>query len=102
MIRIEINGTERHMEDARESWVNEQINRRLRENQPICVRVWVEKKPEVDLVLSTPDCPPSGGSGRGLTRRENEISELWKKRRLSEPGFTGGNLWAFLRQASRL
>ena len=102
MIRIEINGTKRNIEDAGERWVNEQVDRRLRDNQRICVRVWIEKKPEVDLVLSTPDCPPAGGSGRSLTRRENEISELWKKQMLRESDFTGGNLWAFLRQAKRL
>ena len=102
MIRIEINGTERRIEDASERWVNEQVNRRLRDNQRICVRVWIEKKPEVDLMLPTPGCPPSGGSGRSLTRREGEISELWKKHMLRESGFTGGNLWAFLRQAKRL
>lgn len=102
MIKIEINGTERYMEDAGEGWVNEQVNRRRRDNQPICVRVWVEKKPEVDLVFSTPDCPPSGAGTRHLTRRENEIIQLWRKRGLNESDFTGGNLWSFLRQAARL
>lgn len=102
MIKFEINGAERQMEDAGEGWVNEQINRRRRDNQPICVRVWVEKKPEVDLVFSTPDCPPSAAGTRHLTRRENEIVQLWRKRGLNEPDFTAGNLWSFLRQAARL
>lgn len=101
MITININGTERSMQDASEGWVNEQINRRKRDPQPICVRVRIEKKPEVDLSLPSRDCPP-GGSGRELTRRENEIYELWKKHMMRDSGFNGGHLWSFLNRAKNL
>ncbi len=105
MIRIEIDGNERLFKDASQGWIHEQINRRLRDAPRICVRVRIEKKPEIDLVFSTPDCPPSGAGSRDLTPRENEIVELWKQRGLWESdiprGKLAGNLWAFLQRASR-
>jgi hypothetical protein len=66
----------------------------------VCVRVWIQKS-QVDIVLSTPHCPPLGGGGGSLNLREQEIFDLWKRLRLNDPNFEGNDLWAFLKQVSR-
>ena len=105
MIQIEIEGTKRRFEDANQRWIREEITRRLRDHPRVCVRVMIEQKPEIDFILPSVDCPVSGGS-RQLSRRENEIWELWKKLGLADAGLPkgklAGNLWAFLQQVRRL
>jgi hypothetical protein len=99
MIQVQIGNEKKNLEDVQPRWSNEQLARRRKDNPRVCVRVWIRKS-QVDIVLSTPDCPPLGGGDGSLNPREQEIYDLWKKRGLNEPDFTGGNLIAFLRQIS--
>ena len=85
---------------ASESWINDQLNRRRRDGQNVCVQVSVQAG-GVQLVLSTPGCG-GGGGGRQATPREMDILDLWNKLHLNQAGFTGGNLVAFLKQLGRL
>ena len=98
MIRVRIGNIEKELEDVRESWVNEQLNRRRRDNGSTCVRVTIHKPP-LNMVLSTPSCATNGG-GRAPNDRERKIFDLWDRHKLSSSDFTGGNLIAFLRQIS--
>ena len=98
-ISIKIGSSERHLKDARESWINQQINLRRKDRQPVCVRVTIHDS-FVDMILSTADCPNLGGGGRLPNRQEKIIFDLWKKLGLNKSDFHGGNLVAFLKQVS--
>lgn len=81
------------------SWINQQINRRRSEGKEVCVRVTI-RTDDLDMILSTPGCP-KGSGGRQPRPRERQIFELWDERGLNQPGFEGGAVIAFLRQAER-
>jgi len=97
MITVEIGMDRRKLDDATESWINEQINKRRADKQPVCVRVMIEDG-SINIVLSTPGCRGLGGGGRPPSARENEIFNLWDKRGMNSTDFHGGNLIAFLKQ----
>lgn len=99
MFTVTINGETRDAADVPESWINQQINRRQKDALPVCVRVAI-KTSGVDLALATPGCG-DGAGGRQPNPNEMEIIELWRKRGLNDPDFSGGNLVAFLKQLSR-
>jgi hypothetical protein len=74
-------GTEiRSGDDASESWITDQINRRRRDDAALCVVVNVESS-GVNLRLTTPACS-GGGGGRPPNRLEQEIIDLWNERKL--------------------
>lgn len=79
-----------------ESWVNEQINRRRKEDQSVCVQVLI-KTTGVNVRLATPACG-SSGEGRPAIGRELEILDLWNAKGLNSGEFTASSLIAFLKQ----
>lgn len=95
MIKIKIGPIEKDLEDANESWINQEIGRLRKSGQPVCVRLRIQTD-SLDFTLATPGC--GGGRGRRPKPSEQKIFDLWKKRGLTEPDFTGGNLVAFLKQ----
>ena len=101
MINIRIGNEERKLEDAEESWINQQINRRRAAGESICVRVRI-KDDHLDLILQTPTCPSGGGGGRTPNPHEREIIDIWNKLGLNKAHFAGGNLIAFLKQLMQL
>jgi hypothetical protein len=101
MINVVIGATERPVEQADQSWINEQINRRRNGGDSVCVRVRIEQN-DLNMVLSTPNCGGGSGGGRAPTERERRIFDLWEQRGLNRPHFTGGEVIAFLRQLDRL
>ncbi len=97
MITIRIGTDERDMTAAiDEQWIHQQLNGRRAAGEQVCVRVTV-READANVNLTTPTCG-SGGSGRPPNATELEMIELWRKRGLTEPNFTGGNLVAFLKQ----
>lgn len=102
MISIRIGQEERSLDAVDEQWVNQQIIRRRHDGQSDCVTVRIHQQGELDLALTTPSCGGGGGGGRPPNAKESEVIDLWQKRRLNEPNFTGGDLVAFLRQLKRL
>ncbi len=100
MVKIKIGSEERNREDADPSWINQQINRR-RKDGPVCVRVTI-KHDAIDMILSSGDCPRSGGGGRPPRPQEKDIFDLWDKHRLNEADFPGGHLVAFIKQLLKL
>lgn len=99
MIRVQIGENERKLDEASPQWINEQINRRRADGNPVCVRVLIDTG-AVNLALATGDCPGGGGGGRPPNDQEKEILQTWEKLHLNSSDFTGGNLIAFLRQLS--
>jgi hypothetical protein len=98
MIEVQIGDIRKHLRDVQPSWINEQLARRRRDGDPVCVQVFIDK-PQVRMRLASPDCLGIAG-GRAATSGEQEIFELWEKHQLNDANFTGGNLIAFLRQIS--
>lgn len=96
MIHIQIgaNGSKHKIEDVKESWIHEQINRRRHDGAPVCVRVYIQER-GLDLVLATCDCPRTGG--RRPTEEESGVFQLWESLGLNRPDFTGNQLIRFLR-----
>ena len=101
MVSVRIGAETRKLADADESWVNQQLARRRRDGQDVCVEVSVQTS-GLNLRLATPGCGNSGGGGRLANNNEREVIELWTKRGLSASEFTGGNLVAFLKQLDRM
>jgi len=100
-VTVRIGEETRDLDAASESWINDQINRRRRDGQNVCVQVNVQAG-GMQLLLSTPGCGGGGGGGRQATPRELDVLDLWSKLHLNQTGFTGGNLVAFLRQLGRM
>ena len=100
MVTIRIGQSERPLNEADVSWINQQINRRRGDNLPVCVRVTVVTD-DLNMVLTTPTCAGSSGGGRAPKPKEQEVFELWAKRGLNEASFTGGDVVAFFRQLGR-
>jgi len=98
MVRVTIGDVSRQDGNIEESWINQQINRRLQDGMPVCVKVQIYKQ-DIDMGLSTPSCTVSGGGNRLPNPLEQKITELWKKHKLNTTEFRGGNLIAFLKQA---
>jgi hypothetical protein len=99
MIFVSIAGDKRSLQDASPDWITQQIERRRRDNLRVCVTVTI-KTSELDMRLSTPECG-SGGGGRAPTDREAQVFNLWTKLHLNQPGWSPGNVVAFLRQVDR-
>ena len=100
MITIRIGETVRSLEDARnidESWINQQINGRRTENQPVCVQISIKESP-LNMALSSSGCSSRGGGTRPPNQQEQQIFDLWEKVGMSKSEFHGGNLVAFLKQ----
>lgn len=98
-IEVEIEGVKRKLSDADPQWIHEQVGNRRRDGRSVCVRVHLTGD-GIGLMLATPGCPVSGGY-RSASPEELPIIDLWRKRHLDQPEFTGGDVVAFLRQLAR-
>ncbi len=101
MITVRIGTSERSIDTADESWINEQINRRRHDGVMPCVRVTIDQE-LLNMILSTPGCPIDVRGGRPPNVKEREVLDLWDRQKLNTSDFTGGNLTAFLKQLHRL
>lgn len=101
MVTIKIGSSEQSLENADESWINQQINGRRRDGQSVCVRVVINDG-SINMALSTPNCAGGGGGGRPPNQQEQRIFDLWDKHGLNKSEFNGGHLIAFLKQLRRI
>lgn len=102
MIIVSIGEEQRSLQEATPTWINEQVNRRRADGQPICARVSIQQG-GLNLSLATPNCSSTQGGGRRPPNpNEKELCALWADRGLNDPHFSGGNLVAFLAQLRRL
>ncbi len=58
MVTVQIGNEERQLADAIQGWIHEHLNRRRRDQVPVCVRVRIAEK-SVDITVT------SAGCGRG-------------------------------------
>jgi len=101
MIKLVIGNDERELRRVTKNWINHQINRRLKDNQTICIQVHINER-DMDIILSTPDCQSRGGIDRPLTQKELKAQEIWRKHKLNTPDFTDGSIIEFLNQLSNI
>lgn len=99
VITIQIGTSKKDISEANESWINQQINRRRKDGQEVCVEVRI-RTDSLDFTLATPTC--GGRGGRRPQPHEQEIFDLWKVRGLTKEDFTGGNLVAFIKQLRKM
>lgn len=99
MVKIKIGPIEKDLQDAHESWINQEINQLRKAGQPVCVRVRIQTD-SLNFTLATPGC--GGGGGRRPEPSEQKIFDLWKKHGLNEGNFPGGQLVAFIKQLQKL
>ena len=95
MISITIGSITKQIDDVSESWVIDQINRRLADSVGASVKIKIEH-PSADLFLATPDVPRGGGGYREPTATEKRIIDLWKLLRLDTLAIEPKNVVAFL------
>jgi|SRR6267143_4277432 len=103
MISLTIGSDSREIKtksDIDESWINHQIGGRRADGLSVCVRVTI-REDNLDMILSTPGCGGGLGGGRQANPAERSMFDLWAKRGLNDPNFTGGALVAFLNQLIR-
>jgi len=92
---VQIGDSQRSLEDATQQWVTEQITRRRRAGEAVCIRVKI-KKDNVDVALASGDCPDGRGGGRRPTRDETAMISEWNRRGLGGTDIPPGQLIAFL------
>jgi hypothetical protein len=97
MVTIHIGQASSALQDADESWIAQQVNRRRDDGHVVCVQL-VFKESDIDVGFSTPGCGGGGSLGRPLNAKEQRILDLWRKHGLDRPDFTGGNVVAFVKQ----
>ncbi len=99
---VSIAGNDRYLREVEPSWVNQQINRRRAQGDPVCVRVTFRTR-SGEWSLATQSCPRmEGGYFDPQDRLEKAIIELWGRERLNSGDFNGADLNNFIRQVERL
>lgn len=101
MINVSIGQESRSGSDITESWINQQVNRRLRDGARVCVRVAVKSR-DLNMTLRTADCPTPRGPGRAPNGYERRVFDLWEKLGLQNGELRGGKLVAFRKQMGEL
>ena len=101
MIKVKIAGIEQELSGLSESWIHEQIKLRQRDGLSVCVRVFV-KSENIDLVLSSGECPTSSNSGRKANSKESSIFDLLDKLKLREEPINSGRLIGFFKQIKEM
>jgi hypothetical protein len=101
MVRVIIGGEERELSNADEPWISQQIRRRRDVGQSPWVRIIVEKG-ELNMALSTPNCPVRSGSNRPPNSHEKKVYETWDHLGLNNINFTCEKLIDFIAQLRRI
>ncbi len=97
MVKIKIEDVSIGLEDADDSWIIQQIQRRRDDGLTVRIRIIIDED-DINMVLSTPSCPSNGGVRRLPRRKEKELQDLWKKWGLNDDNFSISSLIAFIKQ----
>ncbi|UQG60889.1 hypothetical protein MIH18_02745 [Marinobacter sp. M3C] len=98
MIAVTVAGVEQSLEGLSDSWLHEQIKRRQRAGDLVCV----EQTSDTNVGVSSGACPPVQASSRRPNEKEREVLDLWKHFSLGEEGLNSGKLVAFLQRLRTL
>ena len=97
MVTVQIGTESQDLSDVTESWIAQQIVRRQRDGQPVCIQVRIQEG-ELEMRLNSGDCPAAGGGGRRPRPREAAIFDLWDHLGMNAADVAPGGLTAFLKQ----
>lgn len=100
MISLKIGSSERRNKEITERWISQQLRKRRKANQPICVQLKINAG-DVNLFLASGACAGRGGGGGGRRKPKNKelrIIELWKERGLNGTEINPGMLISFFQQ----
>jgi hypothetical protein len=101
-VTVQIGDNVVELSNVTQDWLEDQIVRRKRDHQPICVIVRVQQG-GADLLLATQACGSTGGGGgRPPNYKEQEIFKLWNEGNLSSGDFSAGHFYSFLQHLKRL
>jgi hypothetical protein len=101
-VTVQIGDTVLDLSSVMHSWLEDQIGRRKRDNQPICVIVRIQEA-GLDIKLATQACGGSGGGGgRAPYPREQDIINLWNEKHLSTGDLSAGHFYSFIQHLRRL
>jgi len=101
-VTVQIGDTVHDLSAVTQSWLEDQIGRRKRDNQPVCVIVRIQEA-GLDIKLATQACGSSGGGGgRPPNHREQDIFNLWNEKHLSAGDFSAGHFYSFIQHLRRL
>ena len=95
MIKIIIGKSSRVYEDYTHDWIYQQISNRRNDNLSVCVQITI-KHNDIDIILSTGECPSGKPANRKSRPREDELFDLWNKYGLKEKDFNPKQLVKFL------
>lgn len=101
-VTVQVGDTTLDLSEVTQSWLDDQISRRKRDNAPLCVIVRVQEA-GLDVILATQACNSGGGGGvRAPYPREKQIIDLWNERNLSPGDFSAGHFYSFIQHLRRL
>lgn len=95
MITVTMAGMKQSLEGLSESWLHEQIQRRQRAGEQVCVEVLV-RTADMNVGVSSGACPTGKNSTRRPTDKERQVVELWAHFGLDDRVLNSGKLVAFL------
>ena len=96
-ITVKINTVEKKLNELSSDWINQEIIRYKKLNQPVCIRITI-KGNGLDMLLQTASCAKSGSGGRRANDEELRIFAIWKKLGLDIEEYPMGKIIAFLKQ----
>lgn len=103
MITVTVAGIEHSLEGLSESWLHEQIRRRQKAGEPVCVQVRVHTHtPDVNVGVSSGACPAGPGGSRRPNPKEQQVLDLWSHFGLGHGDLNSGKLVAFLQRLRSL
>ena len=96
-VALRIGAEEREWSSVTESWIRDQLERRRRDAQSVCVQLIV-RGGDINIAFSSPGCGAGGGGVRPLKPAESRILEIWREMHLDTSSFSAGNVYAMLRR----
>lgn len=97
---VKVNEMSRPLDGNDPGWFGQQVDRRRRAGESVCVQVSVDT-PGLTLRLRTPSCGGPGGAGADFTRAQQCLIDLWIKHGLNNLDFPGQGLVGFLQELPR-
>ena len=101
MITVTVAGMEQPLEGLSESWLHEQIRRRQKAGESVCVQVGVHT-PDINVGVSSGACPAGPGGSRRPKPKEQQVLDLWSHFGLGHGDLNSGELVAFLQRLRSL
>jgi hypothetical protein len=97
MIIIDICGSEKSYEDLTDTWLYEQLANRQKNGVKVWIKVIVKNESSnVNIVLTSNNCPPSRTERRPISPREEELFDLWETMGLKSEEINLNKLREFL------